>query len=193
EADQLSGHGSGEPGDPDNEDATGQESGVDGDRDDTESSQEETAGQPGTNDEDTGEAGSVDAAEPVSDENENVRPDGSATQADSGNKTESPDAVDANTETMGDSAEDTDGTDPQNTLAAVLAAGAGDCDADLFTEVGQLLGTGASATNAVRLPLPEDFAGNSLAGMRLLGRVQAESARLSARLQGVVQASRMER
>jgi len=86
-----------------------------------------------------------------------------------------------------------DGTDPGNPLAAVLSAGADDCDADLFAEVGKLLGAKAASTNEVRLPLPEDYAGNALAGMRLLARVQAESARLSARFQGLVQASRMDR
>ena len=77
---------------------------------------------------------------------------------------------------------DTD--DRRDALAAVLTAGAGDCDGDLFTEVGKLLCSEASAPSVVRLPLPEDFAGNALAGMRLLARVQAESAKLSARLQG---------
>ena len=81
----------------------------------------------------------------------------------------------------------------RDALAAVLSADADDCAGDLFTAVGKLLGTQACATNAVRLPLPEDYAGNALAGMRLLARVQAESARLSARLQGLVQASRMDR
>ena len=75
----------------------------------------------------------------------------------------------------------------------MLTAGAGDCDGDLFAEVGELLGTEANASNAIRLPLAEDYAGNALAGMRLLARVQAESAKLSARLQGLVQASRMDR
>jgi len=193
EAKRSPGNGSGGAGGPDNEEQTDQSSGDASGHDNTDSSQQETGSQQGTNGEGSGEEAAPDAPESASDENENVRPDGSETQADSGNKTESPDAVDANTETMGEAAADTDGTDPQNTLAAVLAAGAGDCGGDLFTEVGQLLGTGASATNAVRLPLPEDFAGNALAGMRLLARVQAESARLSARLQGLVQASRMDR
>jgi cobalamin biosynthesis protein CobT len=75
----------------------------------------------------------------------------------------------------------------------VLTASAGDCDGDLFAQVGDLLGTEANASNAIRLPLTEDYAGNPLAGMGLLGRVQAESAKLSARLQGLVQASRMDR
>ncbi len=86
-----------------------------------------------------------------------------------------------------------DADDRRNALAAVLAAGAGDCDGDLFARVGELLGTEADASSAIRLPLAEDYAGNALAGMRLLARVQAESAKLSARLQGLVQASRMDR
>jgi cobaltochelatase CobT len=90
-------------------------------------------------------------------------------------------------------ADEKDADDRHNALNAVLAAGAGDCDGDLFAQVGELLGTQANVSSAIRLPLAEDYAGNSLAGMRLLARVQAESARLNARLQGLVQASRMDR
>ena len=164
EADQPSANGSGETGDPDNEEQTDQSSGDASGQDDTESSQEETASQQGTNGEGSGDEAAPDAPESASDEDEDVRPDGSDTKPDNRSGTEPPDAVDANTKTMGDSGEDSDATDPQDSLAAVLASGSGDCDGDLFTEVGQLLGTGASATNAVRLPLPEDFAGNALAG-----------------------------
>ena len=78
-------------------------------------------------------------------------------------------------------------------LAAVLTAGAGELGDDLFATVGQLLGAQGHGTSAMKLPLPEDYAGNALAGMRLLARVQAESARLTARLQGLVQASRLDR
>jgi nitric oxide reductase activation protein len=45
----------------------------------------------------------------------------------------------------------------------------------------------------MKLPLPEAYAGHALAGTQLLARVQAESARLTARLQGLVQASRLDR
>ena len=106
------------------------------------------------------------------------------------------DATDKDEDSRGDCAAGANGTDgagQRDALAAVLTASAGDCDGDLFTEVGKLLGTEASPSNEIRLPLPEDYAGNALAGMRLLARVQAESARLSARLQGLVQASRMDR
>ena len=106
------------------------------------------------------------------------------------------DATDKDEDSRGDCAAGANGTDgagQRDALAAVLTVSAGDCDGDLFTEVGKLLGTEASPSNEIRLPLPEDYAGNALAGMRLLARVQAESARLSARLQGLVQASRMDR
>jgi cobalamin biosynthesis protein CobT len=106
------------------------------------------------------------------------------------------DATDEGDGAQGNCAAATDGTDAddrRDALAAVLTAGAGDCDGDLFAEVGKLLGTEADASNAIRLPLAEDYAGNALAGLRLLARVQAESAKLSARLQGLVQASRMDR
>jgi len=93
----------------------------------------------------------------------------------------------------GGGADGKDADDRADALAAVLTAGAGDCDGDLFAQVGELLGTEANASSAIRLPLAEDYAGNALAGMRLLARVQAESTKLSARLQGLVQASRMDR
>jgi cobalamin biosynthesis protein CobT len=192
-AEKPSANGSGGIGDSQNEDETGQESGADGDQDDTDSSREETGVQSGTNAEDTGEAGSLDAAESASDENRDGRAEGSETQPDNGNEADSPAASDLDTETAGNGQIDADTSDQRDALAAVLSAGSGDCDDDLFTEVGRLLGTEASTTNAVRLPFPEEFAGNALAGMRLLARVQAESARLSARLQGLVQASRMDR
>jgi hypothetical protein len=78
-------------------------------------------------------------------------------------------------------------------LAAVLAAGADDGGRDLFTEVGTPLGAYGHGTSTIKLPLPEDYAGDPLLGIQLLARVQAESARLTARLLGLVQASRMDR
>jgi cobaltochelatase CobT len=106
------------------------------------------------------------------------------------------DATDQGDEAPGNCAAGADGKDAdgrRNALAAVLTAGAGDCDGDLFAKVGDLLGTQANASSAIRLPRAEDYAGNALAGMRLLARVQVESARLNARLQGLVQANRMDR
>ncbi len=106
------------------------------------------------------------------------------------------DATDQGDEAPGEYAGDADGKDAddrRNALAAVLTAGAGDCDGDLFAQVGELLGAEANTSSATGLPLAEDYSGNALAGMRLLARVQAESARLSARLQGLVQANRMDR
>jgi cobalamin biosynthesis protein CobT len=142
------------------------------------------------NTEDNGESEASDAG---SDDHQGRDRQGSASPPENGDGTGSSEACDLDTDATVVSAEDAEAADPQDALAAVLAAGAGDCNGDLFTEVGQLLGTDASATNAIRLPLPEDYTGNALAGMRLLARVQAESARLSARLQGLVQASRMDR
>jgi cobalamin biosynthesis protein CobT len=193
EADQPSGNGSGGTGDPEDEGDTEQESGTNTVQDEDGYSQEETATQPGTNVGDEGEKASPDAPESASNENQDGGSAGSETQPDNGSETDSPHEVGANTKAQRDCGEDVGGSDQRDALAAVLAAGAGDCDGDLFTEVGKLLGTEASATNMVRLPLPEDYPGNALAGMRLLARVQTESARLSARLQGLVQASRMDR
>jgi cobaltochelatase CobT len=193
EADPPSGNGSGETGDRNDEDETDQIADATGGPDDGESSANETAGKPESNGQDTGEDGAPDGVETASVGEQDGCPDGSESQPDNGNGTDSPDATDRDTDAAGASGADAGGGDPRNALTAVLAAGAGDCDDDLFTQVGKLLGTGASATNEVRLPLPEDYAGNTLAGTRLLARVQAESARLSARLQGLVQASRMDR
>ena len=117
----------------------------------------------------------------------------SASQPATGDGTDSPDATDSGDDVGGGSARDADGSAQRDALAVVLSAGAGRLRGDLFTEVGKLLGAQPGSTSETRLPLPEEYAGNALAGMRLLARVQAESARLSARLQGLVQANRMDR
>jgi cobaltochelatase CobT len=83
--------------------------------------------------------------------------------------------------------------DGTKSLAAVLTAGADELGGDLFATVGKLLGAQGHGTSAMKLPLPEAYAGHALAGMQLLARVQAESARLTARLQGLVQARRGDR
>ena len=117
----------------------------------------------------------------------------SAPQPDTGDGTDSPDATDAGDDVGAGSTKDADGFSQRDALAAVLSAGAGDWAGDLFTEVGRLLGAQPGSTSETRLPLPEECAGNALAGMHLLSGVQAEWARLSARLQGLVQASRSDR
>ncbi|MGB0713213.1 MAG: VWA domain-containing protein [Gammaproteobacteria bacterium] len=193
EADPPSGNRSGETGDPNDEDEPDQTSGAAGSLDDDEPPANEKGGKPESNGQETGEDGVPDGVESASNEEQDGCPDGPESKPDNGSETESPDATDRDTDAAGASGADAGGNGPQNALAAVLAAGAGDCDDDLFTQVGKLLGTEASATNEVRLPLPEEYAGNALAGLRLLARVHAESARLSARLQGLVQASRMDR
>jgi uncharacterized protein YegL len=78
-------------------------------------------------------------------------------------------------------------------LQAVLSAGAGDGGGDLFAEIGQRLAAQAAGSSRTQLPIAEDYAGSPLAGRRLIAKVEAESARLRARLQGLVQASRLER
>jgi cobaltochelatase CobT len=193
EAGPPSGNGSEGTDDPNDEDETDQTSGAAGGQGGTESSQEQTAGRPRTDREDAGEDGAPHSAESASPAEPDGRPEGSETRPHHGNATDSPDASDLDTEAAGASAADAGGSDQRDALVAVLGVEAGDCDDDLFTQVGKLLGAEASATNEVRLPLPEDYAGCALAGMRLLAKVQAESARLSARLQGLVQASRMDR
>ncbi len=81
----------------------------------------------------------------------------------------------------------------RDALAKVLSAAADECDGDPFAGVADLLRTAAVPSTEIKLPTLEGFTGDRQAGTRLLARVQAESARLSARLQGLVQSSRMDR
>jgi cobaltochelatase CobT len=165
------------------------------------------AGQPQEEESDDSREGEADGGEPDREQGQGRHEDGGPESDGSAGTPEADedgsheqgsgtDATDQGDEAPGNCAASADGKDAdgrRNALAAVLAAGAGDCDGDLFAQVGELLGTQASASSAIRLPLAEDYAGNALAGMRLLAQVQAESARLNARLQGLVQASRMDR
>jgi cobalamin biosynthesis protein CobT len=165
------------------------------------------AGQPQEEESDDSREGEADGGEPDREQGQGRHEDGGPESDGSAGTPEADedgsheqgsgtDATDQGDEAPGNCAASADGKDAdgrRNALAAVLAAGAGDCDGDLFAKVGQLLGTEANGSNAIRLPLAEDYAGNALAGMRLLARVQAESARLNARLQGLVQANRMDR
>jgi cobaltochelatase CobT len=165
------------------------------------------AGQPQEEESDDSREGEADGGEPDRERGQGRHEDGGPESDGSAGTPEADedgsheqgsgtDATDQGDEAPGNCAASADGKDAdgrRNALAAVLAAGAGDCDGDLFAQVGELLGTQASASSAIRLPLAEDYAGNALAGMRLLAQVQAESARLNARLQGLVQASRMDR
>jgi hypothetical protein len=77
-------------------------------------------------------------------------------------------------------------------LAATLGAGLSDMAGDLFQAVGDRV-AGRSQPGSLRLPVARDVRPDPAAGRRLLERVQAESARLRARLHGLVQASRMDR
>ncbi len=172
-------NGSGRTGGSGEQDPTGQSSSADSEQRDGTSSQVSSAGQPATGASNPGANGGD--------------PKASASQPDTGDGTDSPGATDSGDDVGGGSAGDADGFSQRDALAAVLSAGSGDCAGDLFTEVGKLLGAQPGSTSETRLPLPEEYGGDALAGMRLLGRVQAESARLSARLQGLVQASRMDR
>ena len=78
-------------------------------------------------------------------------------------------------------------------LAKTLRATAADLPDDLFGQVRNLLAAAGSGSSQCVLPRPETFDGDLRAGMHLLGNVQTESRRLRARLQGLVQASRLDR
>jgi nitric oxide reductase activation protein len=77
-------------------------------------------------------------------------------------------------------------------IRAVLSAGAGDCAVDPFRAAAALLERSAT-DHTVRLPSADDVGADPALGRDLLARVRAESARLTARLLGLVQASRQDR
>jgi len=74
-----------------------------------------------------------------------------------------------------------------------LRASADDLPGDLFAQVKTLLEGARADSQRCVLPRPEPYQGSPSAGLRLLARVQPESRRLMARLQGLVQASRFDR
>lgn len=74
-----------------------------------------------------------------------------------------------------------------------LRASADDLPGDLFAQVKTLLEGARADSQRCVLPRPEPYQGSPSAGLRLLARVQPESRRLMARLQGLVQASRLDR
>lgn len=77
-------------------------------------------------------------------------------------------------------------------IRAVLSADAGDCAVDPFRAAAALLERSAK-DHAVRLPSADDVGADPALGRDLLARVRAGSARLTARLLGLVQASRQDR
>ena len=83
--------------------------------------------------------------------------------------------------------------DGRKALQALLSAGAGDLPGDAFEEVAKSLEAQAEHcdSHVVRMPSMEDFAGNAPAGQVVLARVRGESAKLTARLQGLVEAHQM--
>ena len=88
------------------------------------------------------------------------------------------------------------GPDPEQGTAAARAAlnaGVDDMDMDPFQSLGELLGAGHGPGTPMMLPAAEDFAGDPQVGQALLTKVKAESRKLTARLHGLVQASRLDR
>jgi cobaltochelatase CobT len=85
-----------------------------------------------------------------------------------------------------------EGTAKTAAIRAVLSAGVGDYTVDPFRAAAALLERSAP-DHAVRLPSADDVGADPALGRDLLARVRAESARLTARLLGLVQASRQDR
>jgi cobalamin biosynthesis protein CobT len=82
-------------------------------------------------------------------------------------------------------------TSKAHAIAQALSATQADLPDDLFGQVRDLLA--GSGRSHCLLPRPESFDGDAQVGMQLLANVQKESRRLQARLQGLVQASRLDR
>ncbi|HYN77229.1 MAG TPA: VWA domain-containing protein [Lamprocystis sp. (in: g-proteobacteria)] len=94
-------------------------------------------------------------------------------------------------ETAGDQAPGDDEAAGRDALRAMLSAGQGDLPTDLFEEVAQKLNGHTAGSCTPLLPSLEDFQGSQVRGNARLAAVKGESAKLAARLQGLVQAHDM--
>ncbi len=85
------------------------------------------------------------------------------------------------------------GDDPagRDALRAILAAGEDELPEDLFEAVADALNAQTAGTDAALLPSLEDYHGDAALGKVRLAGVKGESAKLAARLQGLVQAHDM--
>ena len=88
----------------------------------------------------------------------------------------------------GDQAPGDDAAAGRDALRAILSAGQGDLPQDLFEEVAQKLNGHTAGRCTPLLPSLEDYQGNQVRGNARLTAVKGESAKLAARLQGLVQA-----
>ncbi len=84
-----------------------------------------------------------------------------------------------------------EGTDGRRALQAVLSAGAGDMPMDPFAAVAEELRRPSVDERPVLLPTLEPYQGHAGLGKDAVARVKAESARLTARLQGLVESHTM--
>ncbi len=86
----------------------------------------------------------------------------------------------------------TAGNDARHALQQVLSATDADLPEDLFTSVAQAL-NGRSRDPATLLPAAEAYAGDARSGRMALDRVKGHSAKLTARLQGLIETHTLER
>jgi len=84
-----------------------------------------------------------------------------------------------------------EGGDGREALQAVLSAGADELPEDPFATVAQALAREATGSSTLFLPTLENYEGNAIQGKAALAKVRSESAKLAARLQGLVQAHTM--
>ena len=93
----------------------------------------------------------------------------------------------------GNPSDDAAETQGRQALQALLSAAEGDFPGDTYQAVAEVLAGQTAGAEKALLPSLEPFGGNARLGQVALERVRAESAKLTARLQGLVQSHAMSR
>lgn len=93
----------------------------------------------------------------------------------------------------GNPSDDAAQTQGRQALKALLSSTEGDLPGDTYQAVAEILVGQAAVSDRALLPSLEPFGGNARLGQDALERVRAESAKLTARLQGLVQSHVMSR
>jgi len=147
------------------------------------------AGDPAPGDEDAAgdqEPGDDDAAG-----DEEPGDDDAAGDAEPGDDDAAGDAEPGDDDAAGDAEPGGTDADGRSALRAILAAGEDDLPEDLFAVVAAALNAQRVGTCTPLLPSVEDYNGDPALGQARLAAVKGESAKLAARLQGLVQAHAM--
>lgn len=194
-------------GTPDDDDEAGQSGGDGKDQGEASEAGDDLEGAPGEDDEagpsgrddkdqdEESEAGDDPEGTPGEDDAAGPSGEGSDDQGDASDGDQDPvadrdDGDEGNAQPAGDGADGEDETG-RKALQAVLSAGANALPKDPFETVAKAIAQQSRGTSTVLLPTLEDYAGHATHGTAALARVRAESAKLTARLQGLVQAHTM--